>query len=53
VFEPRYRLARLSEVADYISANRHLPGIPSAQEVEEKGVSLGEMQEKMLARLTS
>jgi hypothetical protein len=51
VFEPGYRLAPLSEVADYISANGHLPEIPSAKEVKEKGVSLGEMQSKLLAKI--
>ena len=51
VFEPGYRLAPLSEVADYIDANGHLPEIPSAKEVKEKGVSLGEMQAKLLAKI--
>jgi hypothetical protein len=51
VFEPEYRLAPLGEVADYIRTNHHLPGIPSAAEAEEKGVSLGEMQSKLLAKI--
>lgn len=51
MFEPDYRLAPLGEVADYIRANHHLPEIPSAKEVEEKGVSLGEMQSKLLAKI--
>jgi hypothetical protein len=51
VFGPGYRLAPLSEVADYIDANGHLPEIPSAKEVKEKGVSLGEMQAKLRAKI--
>jgi hypothetical protein len=51
VFDRDYRLAPLSEVADYISANHHLPEIPSGAEVQEKGVSLGEMQSKLLAKI--
>jgi hypothetical protein len=51
VFEPEYRLAPLGEVADYIKANHHLPEIPSAAEVVEKGVSLGDMQSKLLAKI--
>jgi hypothetical protein len=51
VFEPGYRLAPLGEVADYIKANHHLPEIPSAKDVEEKGVGLGEMQSKLLAKI--
>jgi hypothetical protein len=51
VFDPGYRLAPLTEVAAYVSENHHLPEIPSAKEVEEKGVSLGEMQSKLLAKI--
>jgi len=51
VFDPSYRLAPLSEVDDYIQQNHHLPDIPSAREVQEKGVSLGEMQAKLLAKV--
>lgn len=51
VFAPDYRLAPLREVAAYIQEHRHLPEIPSEKEVEEKGVSLGEMQAKLLAKV--
>ena len=51
VFDPAYHLAPLAEVADYIRVNHHLPEIPSAKEVEEKGLSLGEMQSKLLAKV--
>lgn len=33
VFDPAYRLAPLSEVANYIRENHHLPGIPSGADV--------------------
>jgi hypothetical protein len=51
VFAPGYRLRPLTEVASYIQENHHLPGIPSEAEVEEEGVSLGEMQAKLLAKI--
>jgi hypothetical protein len=51
VFDPGYKLAALSEVAEYVRANQHLPGIPSAAEVEEKGFNVGEMQTKLLAKI--
>ena len=51
VFAPDYRNRPLAEVAAYIQENHHLPGIPSAKEVEEKGVSLGDMQAKLLAKV--
>jgi len=35
----------------YIQAHRHLPDIPSEAEVKEKGVSVGDMQSKLLAKI--
>ena len=51
VFQPGYRLRSLSEVSSYIQANHHLPDIPSEAEVKEKGVSVGAMQAKLLAKV--
>jgi hypothetical protein len=51
VFDAGHNLTPLSDVASYIARNHHLPGIPSAQEVSGKGVSLGEMQAKLLAKI--
>jgi len=51
VFDPNYRLAPLQEVAAYIQEHHHLPEIPSAAEVKENGVSLGDMQAKLLAKI--
>lgn len=51
VFAADYRLAPLSEVEAHIRAKKHLPGIPSAAEVEAQGVSVGEMQSKLLAKI--
>jgi len=51
VFDKDYRLAPLSEVEQHIKADKHLPGIPSAQEVAEHGVSVGDMESKLLAKL--
>jgi hypothetical protein len=51
VFQPGYHLQPLKDVQAYISENHHLPDIPSAVEVREKGVNLGEMQSKLLAKV--
>ena len=51
VFQPSYRLRPLKEVASYIEANHHLPDIPSEAEVKEKGVSVADMQAKLLAKI--
>lgn len=51
VFDPAYRNAPLSEVKKYIDENHHLPDMPSAAEVAQSGVSVGEMQAKLLAKI--
>ena len=38
-------------MAAYIKANHHLPEIPAAAEVAKKGVGLGDMQAKLLAKI--
>lgn len=44
VFEEDYELMSLKEVEDYISAEGHLPNVPSAAEVETDGMAVGDMQ---------
>lgn len=51
VFRPGYRLQPLSEVYAFIQKHQHLPDIPSEAEVKEKGVSVGEMQARLLAKI--
>lgn len=51
VFEADYRLAPLAEVEQHIREKKHLPGIPSAAEVATQGVSLGDMQAKLLSKI--
>ncbi|MEZ4686179.1 MAG: hypothetical protein R3B47_08955 [Bacteroidia bacterium] len=51
VFEPEYQLPTLEDVASYIEAEGHLPGIPSEAEVLAKGVELGEMQGLLLKKI--
>jgi hypothetical protein len=51
VFHPDYRLATLPEVATYIRNHRHLPDMPSAAEVADTGLSLGEMQAALLRKI--
>jgi hypothetical protein len=51
VFQPGYHLQPLSEVSDFIQENHHLPDIPSESEVKERGLSLGDMQTKLLAKI--
>lgn len=52
VFEDSYELPALESVATYIEEEGHLPGIPSAAEIDEAGgFNLGEMQKKQLQKI--
>ena len=51
VFGPSYELKSLEEIQAYINRNGHLPNIPSAAELEKSGVSMGEMQSKMMEKI--
>lgn len=51
VFDPEYKLAPLREVEQHIAMNRRLPGMPSAEEVAERGVSIGEAQRLLLEKV--
>ncbi len=51
VFESDYNLRSLEETEAYIKANKHLPEIPSAKEMEANGVQLGEMNMLLLKKI--
>ena len=51
VFNKKYKLKSLDEVANYIEQNKHLKGIPSAQEIEKNGLQLGDTQKKMMEKI--
>jgi hypothetical protein len=51
VFDPSYKLRPLSEVAEFIATNKHLPEIPSASEIETAGHQLGEMDALILKKV--
>jgi len=52
VFEDSYNLMSLRELERYVNAHKHLPGVPSAQEVEAKGdVDLGAMNALLLEKV--
>jgi hypothetical protein len=51
VFDEGYKLKALSETEAFVKAEKHLPGIPTAKEVAEHGISIGEMQAKLLAKI--
>lgn len=51
VFQPGYELRPLSEVKKYIQAHKHLPGVPSEQEIIKNGLNMGEAQKIMMAKI--
>ncbi|WP_437398718.1 hypothetical protein [Flagellimonas lutimaris] len=51
VFEEGYDLPTLEEVEKHIKEKGHLINIPSAKEVEENGIQLGEMNKRLLEKI--
>lgn len=51
VFENDYRLASLEEVEKYISLYKHLPEVPSAEEIQKEGINVGEMNMILLKKV--
>lgn len=51
VFEKDYQLMSLEETKTYIDANKHLPEVPSAREMEKNGLQLGEMNLLLLKKV--
>lgn len=51
VFDESYNLKPLHEVEAFVKENKHLPGIPSASEMSEKGVSVSAMSNMLLEKV--
>jgi hypothetical protein len=52
VFEENYKLLSLKGIATFIEANGHLPGIPSASQIEDQnGFHVGEMNRLLLEKI--
>ncbi|HUM67180.1 MAG TPA: tail fiber protein, partial [Chitinophagaceae bacterium] len=51
VFEEGYYLLSLDDVDAYIKVNKHLPEVPSAEEMEGNGINLKEMNLLLLKKL--
>ena len=51
VFSASHNLPSLKDLDKFIQANKHLPNIPSAAEVEKNGLELGDMQKRMMEKI--
>lgn len=51
VFENDYKPKSLPELEAFIKKNKHLPEVPSAKQVEQEGIALGEMNKILLKKI--
>jgi len=51
VFNDNYRLQPLSQLEQYIKIHKHLPDVPSAKEVAENGIDVGDNQALLLQKI--
>jgi len=51
VFEEDYEMMDIEELEDYVSENKHLPNVPSAEEVVENGIDVATMDAKLLEKI--
>lgn len=51
VFDSSYKVPSLQEVEAYIKQNHHLPEVPSAEEVKNNGINLGDHQVTLLKKI--
>jgi len=51
VFQDDYKLKPLSEVEAFIKENKHLPSVPSAAKIQDKGAHVAELMTKMMEKI--
>jgi hypothetical protein len=51
VFEKNYKLLPLDELEIYLQQNKHLPAVPSEQQIKAEGIDLAEMNVKMMEKI--
>ena len=51
VFADDYELRSLQEIREFITANHHLPEVPSAAQVAQEGIDLGKMDATLLRKV--
>lgn len=51
VFNSDYKLRSLYDVENFINVNKHLPGVPSQQEVVANGMNVGDMNATLLQKV--
>lgn len=49
--KPDYQMPSLNEIESFVKENHHLPNIPSASEIQQNGLQLGEMNNLLLQKV--
>lgn len=51
VFDPNYKLMSLEEVERYTKANKHLPNVPSADEITKEGIDVAKVSKMFMEKI--
>ena len=51
VFADDYKLMTFAELEKYIASNKHLPNVPSADQVQKEGIDVAKMDAKLLEKI--
>ena len=51
VFDPGYPLMPIETLRDFVARERHLPNVPSAEEIRENGLNLSQFQTRLLEKI--
>ncbi len=51
VFDKKYKLKSIEELESFVNINKHLPNVPSAEEVVKDGIDMATMDAKLLEKI--
>ena len=51
VFNKDYKLMPIKELENYVTNKKHLPNIPSSNEIEKQGLDVGAVQAKQMEKI--
>jgi hypothetical protein len=51
VFNPEYKLPTLEQLEEFIKVKKHLPEVPTGEEIEKNGIDLGDNQTLLLKKI--
>ena len=51
VFSSNYKFTPLQDLENYVNINKHLPGVPTANEIEKNGANLGDLSKIQMEKI--